>query len=212
MACSTFCPPKHADPDSGKVGEVGSSDLDWSEVGGVVICGVVELLSVVWKRGSFGSTMKGVKIIGVGNEFRGDDAVGPVAARCLANLGLPGVEVEVASGEGADLMERWKGADTVILIDAVRSGAPPGTVHRIDASRETVPGSFFSYSTHAFSVAEAVELARRLGLLPKGVTLYGIEGLDFSTGQGLTPPVEEALGNVVREIASNVAATPVGRH
>lgn len=140
------------------------------------------------------------KIIGVGNPYRRDDSVGLLAARRLRRSIGAAVFVEEASGEGIDLIDRWLHCDSVILIDAVRSGAEPGTIHCMDAYHESIPRSFFSYSTHAFSVAEAVEMARVLGRLPSTLTIYGIEGFDFSPGEGLTPVVETAMEEVVRDV------------
>lgn len=97
-------------------------------------------------------------------------------------------------------MEAWRGADTVILIDAVLSGAPPGTIHHLDAHAQSIPTNFFSYSTHAFSVAEAIELARILNCLPPRLLLIGIEGKDFAYGMGLSPEVDEAVARVVHSI------------
>jgi hydrogenase maturation protease len=144
--------------------------------------------------------MAAIKIIGIGNPYRRDDAAGLEAVRQIRLLGLSGIDVEEASGEGADLMDRWAGCERVILIDAVRSNAVGGTLHRLDASRQPIPQRFFSYSTHAFSVAEAVELARQLGRLPAELLIFGIEGEDFSAGEGLTPSVESAVGEVVKKI------------
>jgi hydrogenase maturation protease len=67
-----------------------------------------------------------------------------------------------ATGEGTALLESWKGADTVILIDAVASGAYPGTIHRLDARAQLLPAGFLHTSSHAFGVAQGVELARAL--------------------------------------------------
>jgi hydrogenase maturation protease len=143
-------------------------------------------------------------VIGLGNEFRGDDGAGRVVARRLRAATLPGVAVCEESGEGAALMETWKGVAAVILVDAVQAGDAPGTIHRLDASCVPVPGRFFFYSTHAFSVAEAIELARALGKLPPRVILYGIEGKDFAAGETLSPEVatavDEVLGRVREEI------------
>jgi hydrogenase maturation protease len=58
----------------------------------------------------------------------------------------------------------------------------------------------FHYSTHAFSVAEAVELARALGELPPKLVLYGIEGKNFDCGIGLSSEVEKATEEIVRRI------------
>ncbi|MGA7306581.1 MAG: hydrogenase maturation protease [Rhodothermales bacterium] len=153
--------------------------------------------------------MAAIKIIGIGNPYRRDDAAGLEAVRQIRRLGLPGIDFEEASGEGADLMDRWAGREYVILIDAVRSNAVAGTLHRLDASRQPIPQRFFSYSTHAFSVAEAVELARTLGRLPRELIIFGIEGLDFSAGEGLTPAVEKALEKLVEAVRNGEWAAPI---
>jgi len=138
-------------------------------------------------------------IIGIGNEYRRDDAAGLIAARRLKEMRLTGVGVIEASGDGAALMESWKEAQAAILIDAVQSGAEPGTIHCLDLATVTVPASFFRCSTHAFSVAEAIDLARALHQLPPRVILHGIEGKNFDAGMGLSPEVETAVATVVEE-------------
>lgn len=148
--------------------------------------------------------MKTSLVIGVGNEFRRDDGAGLIVARRLRNL-LPGkVQIVEASGEGASLMDLWSDAKMVFLVDAVSSGARPGTVHRLDAAKEPIPSNFFHYSTHAFSVAEAVELARALGQLPPQLIVHGIEGTDFSSGQGLSPEVVIAVEQVAQSISAEL--------
>ena len=144
-------------------------------------------------------------VIGLGNELRGDDGVGRVVARRLRELELSDVEICEASGEGTALMEAWKDAAAVILIDAAQSGAAPGTIHRLDASRV-----LFHYSTHAFSLAEAVELARALDQLPPRVILYGIEGRDFGAGVRLSPEVAAAGDELVSRLQRDLQVISVG--
>jgi len=145
-----------------------------------------------------------IVIIGVGNEYRSDDGAGIAVASRLRALSPTGVIVLEESGEGAALLEAWKGAAWVMLVDAVRSGAPPGTIHRLDARAAPVPTGFFHYSTHAFSVAEAVELARSLDRLPPHLIVYGIEGENFAAGVGLSSAVEQAVAAVVERAAKEV--------
>jgi hydrogenase maturation protease len=147
-----------------------------------------------------------VRVIGIGNAYRRDDAVGLYVARQLKALDLRGVEVVEASGEGTGLIELWKGAETVILLDAVHSGAEPGTIHRLDAHGQPIPVGFFHYSTHAFGVAEAIELARALDQLPPRVVIYGIEGADFEAGEGLSPVVSAAAPQVVSLVGNALQA------
>ncbi len=138
-------------------------------------------------------------MIGLGNEFRRDDFAGVEAVRRLKKNNA-GVKILELSGEGTSLMDAWEGCDRVILIDAVNSSAAPGTFRRLDVGKTPVPANYFSCSTHNFGVAEAIELSRSLDRLPDQIELYGIEGKDFSPGEGLSAEVEEAVGRVVEEI------------
>lgn len=147
-----------------------------------------------------------VLCIGIGNEYRHDDAAGLAASRALKLRAVPGTAIIEDSGEGASLMELWQDTNAVILIDAVQSGGIPGTIYRFEAHRCSMPARFFHYSTHAFSVAEAVEMARILGELPACLIVYGIEGEDFSMGVGLSLPVQTALAALVEQVAQEAEA------
>jgi len=144
-----------------------------------------------------------VLILGVGNRDRGDDGVGPLAAEKLALdpvLKRLGVEARSHSGEGASLMDLWRGHDRVIVIDAMKSGARLGHVLRFDAAARRLEPGTFRYSSHLFSLAEAVEMARVLGQLPKEMIVFGIEGRKFGFGAALSPSVAKALVRVVAEV------------
>ena len=119
--------------------------------------------------------------------------------RLLKNRRLDGVTLREMTGEGAALMQAWEGASEVILVDAIASEAPCGSIHRIDAQSKEFPPHFFStHSTHQFGVAEAIHLARALGQFPESMIIYGIEGRNFDHGGGLTPEVETAVQKVVQ--------------
>ena len=147
-----------------------------------------------------------ILLIGVGNEFRSDDAVGLHIARHLKGMNLPYVQVREASGEGSELMTLWQGRATVFLFDAVKTGtAKPGTIYRIAVPSQAVPRHFFHYSTHHFSVAEAIELARQLDRLPASLILFGIEGESFHHGTELSPAVAQASDGVIRQVISELS-------
>jgi hydrogenase maturation protease len=141
-------------------------------------------------------------VIGVGNALRGDDAAGLHVARRLRGRGLPGVHE--ASGETASLMELWQGAEVVLLADAAQSGAAAGSVSRLDVSERALPAAFLHCSTHAFGVAEAVELARSLGTLPPRVIVFGIEGAGFEHDAALSPAVEAGVAKAVEMIVAEL--------
>ena len=137
-------------------------------------------------------------MIGVGNAYRCDDGVGPAVAERLR--GRREVEVATCEQEPSRLLDAWAGAGLALVVDAVASGAAPGTVHRFDASERAVPAGVFRGSTHALGVGEAIELARALGRLPGRVLVYGVEGAEFGAGEGLSPAVAAAVGPLVAEL------------
>jgi hydrogenase maturation protease len=132
-------------------------------------------------------------VIGIGNPDRGDDAAGVQVARGVHG----GRAIEWA--DCSVLMDLWDTADHVILVDAMRSGLAPGTVRRFDAHADHLPARTFP-TTHAFGVAETVELARSLGRLPERLTVYGIEASDLDVGSRLSDEVADAVHRVVVEI------------
>ncbi len=139
-------------------------------------------------------------VIGIGNALRGDDAAGVEVASRLREHVLPDVEVVACDEEPSRLIEAWEGADAVVLVDCVTSGAPPGTLHRFDAGAESIPARELRSSTHAIGLAETIELARALGRLPQRVVVHGIEGASFEAGAPLSPAVETAVSRLVNTI------------
>lgn len=146
-------------------------------------------------------------MIGVGNLYRSDDAVGTLIARKIKSIALDRVAIKELSGEGTSLMDSWLGHDKVFIVDAVSSGASPGCVHRMDASSEPIPSKFFSCSTHDFGVAEAIEMARTLDQLPRQMLLFGIEGKNFQHGERMSAEVEQAMELVVDEILQHISTS-----
>src|SRR6266699_209167 len=147
-------------------------------------------------------------LIGIGNEYRGDDGAGLAICRELKRRALAGASVIACASDGAVLLEMLKTANRVILIDAVSSGARAGTIYRFDALAEHIPLRFSFQSTHSLGVAEAVGLARTLDQLPPYLIVYAIEGKNFTTGVGLSPEVEEAAQQVVELVIREVQDTP----
>ena len=150
-----------------------------------------------------------VLVIGVGNAFRRDDDVGQRVAQAIGALNLPAVKTCTVAGEGADLINLWRDVPAVILVDAAASGAPPGTVHRLDADERMVSPVIYECSSHAYGVADAIELSRLLGQLPPRLVVYGIEGKDFTMGQGLSGEVEQAIPLVVAQIRDDIESVYV---
>lgn len=145
-----------------------------------------------------------ILVIGVGNEDRGDDGAGLVAARQIQAKGLPQVRVIEQSGDGADLIDLWQQAQSVYLIDAMVTGTPPGTTQRFNIQAGALPAHLAQTSSHLFGVAQAIELGRVIGSLPPLLIVYGIEGRYFEHGAGLSAEVEAAVSAVVEQIIRDI--------
>lgn len=147
-----------------------------------------------------------IRIIGLGNELRGDDAVGLMAARRIRQEVGDRAEVIEAEMAGVGLIDLMQGARVAILIDAARSGQSPGTIHRLDASAGPIALLMFPHSSHALGISEALELARALGVLPPRVIVYGIEAGNMEAGKVLSSPVAKALDEVVERVLQECEA------
>lgn len=144
-----------------------------------------------------GTTQRGPLVIGLGSPDRGDDAVGSAVARAVAGR-LPGVAV-VDHEDPTGLLDVWAGHSPVVLVDAVRSGAPAGSVHRLETGQGLPPVTTGAWthsgygSTHAVGLAEMVELGRVLGRLPDRLVVVGVEAERFDHGAPLSPLVAAAV-------------------
>ena len=141
-----------------------------------------------------------VLIIGVGTAYRNDDASGLIVAERLRQRLPEGASVITHEGEGVSLMEQLAVSDAAVVIDAMCSGAEAGTIRRFDAIAQTLPAQVFRHSTHAFGIAQAIELGRALGKLPRRLIVYGIEGGNFEAGTQLSPAVEASIETVTRRV------------
>ena len=109
--------------------------------------------------------------------------IGPVVASRVAQLGLPGVEV-VVHDEPLALVEQLAGHEDVVVVDAVEARhGHPGTVHMHRVGRAPLRRDPPALGSHGLGVAEAVELARALGRLPRRLTLVGVEARTFRPGR-----------------------------
>lgn len=141
-------------------------------------------------------------LIGLGNSFRGDDAVGLLVAKQIAQSNPENISIQYHEGEPIELFDLWQGYEAVILIDASYIHANAGTLRRYNIHEQTLPKTPLDASSHAFSLAAALDLAKTLNRLPKKLILYTIEGSSFAMGEGLSATVEEAADKLSRMLES----------
>ena len=135
-------------------------------------------------------------IIGYGNQSRRDDGVGWFVIEQLAELKLPGVEFETGQQLEIEAAETISGYDAVIFVDAAIPEAPE------PIQRTIVTPNFQSHAVaHYMTPADVLSLCKTLhGHEPRAI-LFSIRGKDFNFGTELTPEVEQAACEVVKQIA-----------
>ncbi len=147
-------------------------------------------------------------ILGIGSPS-GDDQAGWLVIDALAAwvdlAQRPDLRIEKLDRPGAALVERLHDADHAILIDAMQSGATPGTLHHL---RE---GEWAGYrgglSSHGFGVFDALALAQALQALPPRLDLYGIE-IGYAA-PGVAPGA--AVRDAAQRLADSLGAALPGR-
>jgi hydrogenase maturation protease len=139
-------------------------------------------------------------VFGVGNPDRGDDAAGWLVADLLGDGDGTWLAVRrVAADPSAILTDPlWGAAAHVIIVDTVRTGAAPGTVHRWDLIELLDTAVLTGGGTHDLGVMTTFRLAAALGRLPLDARVFGIEGCCFEPG---SPPSHEVLAAVERVAA-----------
>ncbi len=172
--------------------------------------------------------MGDVVVIGIGSGGRHDDGVGPVVSARAAGLSRARDVGPVV--DPLDLLGRWDGATLAIVVDAIRSGANPGTIRIVELDVPPAaakgrgamarmpatgdPGASHEgrepkpTSSHGIGLVETLQLARAVGQAPARVVVVGIEGQDFSQGIGLSPPVRAAVPAAVRGVVRVVEECP----
>jgi hydrogenase maturation protease len=131
--------------------------------------------------------------------------VGPAVAERLRAAGAPVLD---CGDEPTRLLDLWDGLDAIVVVDAVRSGAPAGTVHRVDAGGGPLPRDLGLASTHAMGIADALELGRALGRAPRRVVVLGIEGVSYGMGEEMTPAVAAELDGLVVSVLRELEEVP----
>ena len=147
-------------------------------------------------------------LIGVGNVLRRDDGVGVLAAARLNCLSLPAdVEIFEAGTVGIDAACILEGRKLVVVVDAIDAGEEPGTVLRL-APEQLRPYVQSNVSLHDLHLLDALDETHLLGTAPESVVVFGVQMCDWSTGIGLSPPVEAALDDVLRLAAETLGLPP----
>lgn len=150
----------------------------------------------------------GVLVLGLGNVLLGDDGLGAAAlARLEQGWRIPdGVRLEDGGTLGLSLLGLLADAEQVIIVDAVRTDDPPGTLVRIDGA-DVIDAVRDRLSVHQVGVADLLDAARLIDCYPAGVTLLGLvpETLDLSVerSRAVARRIDDLVETIICELQSH---------
>jgi hydrogenase maturation protease len=151
-------------------------------------------------------------VVGIGNPYRGDDGIGPAVLARLRPDREPWVRLVDSDGEASRLVLAWDGARLAVVVDAVRSGAAPGTLHRLDldprapdAPERLGRAGGWRAGTHGTGPAEALGLGRVTGHLPDRLVVVGVEVADTRPGPYLSTAVAGVVDDAVALVRAELA-------
>ena len=147
----------------------------------------------------------------------GDDGAGLALLEQLAAAPDTGVEYLDGGTQGLALLGRIAERRAVLIVDAVKTGAAPGTVHafRGAAAMEWLRGG--ATTAHESNAGELLAAATLLGMAPAQIAIVGVEPERLEIGMGLTGAVQRALPEalaqarrVIAEMAGEAVLQPSG--
>lgn len=151
--------------------------------------------------------MKTLRVLGIGSPF-GDDQLGWNVINILQKydnlkkINSDKLQLICCDRPGMSLLELMRDASTVFLIDAVKTGAEPGTLHRFKNQAIEVVDT--PLSSHAFGIADAIKMGHALHDLPLNVFLYGIEIGNIQYQFNVSKPLIQAINTLSKQLESDI--------
>jgi hydrogenase maturation protease len=140
-------------------------------------------------------------MLGIGNLIMSDDGVGVrVVQRLSEGYSFP-PEVEILDGGtlGLDLLPLLEGLDRLLIVDAMETGGPPGTIVRLTG--DEIPLAFETrLSAHQMGLKDLLAVSRLLGNPLPEMVLLGVQPECIELGMELSPPVAAVLDTLVEMV------------
>lgn len=151
-----------------------------------------------------------VMVLGIGNVLMTDEGVGVRVVNDLESRFRFPESVEILDGgtSGMELLDPISGLDHLIVVDAVRSGDPAGTMIRLED--DEVPALFQTrLSPHQLGLSDVLATLLLMGEFPKHLVLLGCEPKTLKTHMGLTDEVEAAVEPLIEAVLAELRAIGV---
>ena len=141
-----------------------------------------------------------------------DDGVGPRVIQQLEELDCfpPAVRFLDGGTLGLDLLPYLEGIDNLLIIDALETGGPPGTLQRLAGA--DVPAAFTTkLSPHQMGLQDLLAVANLLGHVPRNIVLWGVQPASIEPEMNLTSAVAAQLEVLVGKVLDELEQWSVGR-
>lgn len=135
-------------------------------------------------------------VLGLGNSLLSDDGVGPALIEQLlqdADEWKGRTEFLDGGTQGLALLGHLSGRKAIVIVDALSTGAPPGTTKVLDDSKVFQMRSQRAGTAHEGNALELLAVAEMLGEMPDRLFIVGVEPQSLAPGCGLSQPVRSAL-------------------
>ncbi|NQV30033.1 MAG: hydrogenase maturation protease [Candidatus Marinimicrobia bacterium] len=139
-------------------------------------------------------------VIGVGNRLRGDDAVGPLLIDELSKLSDPRLELVDAGSDALGILEYLEDRNLVLVVDACRMGKAPGSLLTFRPFESRLIMDADPLSLHGLGLAETLDMAESLHMLPTDLKIIGIEPDSIQFNGKLSSSVQEAMSLAIEKI------------
>lgn len=146
-------------------------------------------------------------VIGIGNTILTDEAAGVRAVECLeSDYELGGNVLTIDGGtSGMEMIEELSNPDLLIVLDVVKTGAPPGTLTQI--AGEQIPVFFRKkLSPHQIGLPDVLASLELLDAMPKEIIVIGVEFSSLELGMEMTPVIAAQVPIMAAQAASMLAA------
>jgi len=150
--------------------------------------------------------MDKILIVGIGNILCRDEGVGVHVIQEMEDMELPGhIELLDIGTSSPDLSSHLEGVSKIIVIDALKSGGPPGTIYRC-TPKDLLANEEEPISLREIGLMETLDMARKMGREIDAV-IIGVEPKVLDWGVELSAEVKKQVPAIIEAVFKEAVST-----
>ncbi len=140
-------------------------------------------------------------VLGVGNILLRDEGFGVFVVRYMEEqFKLPeGTRLLDGGTSGISLLDYVKGLNRLLIIDAIKEAAPPGTLVEFSSDEIELLAPSLRMSPHQVGILDLLSILRFEGSAPKEIDFLCVVPKELSTGLGLSEELEALVPVAARK-------------